>query len=104
MQQRQQQHQHGYASQDGVMVAPGQQNQYQQMQRSPQAWQGGQQGGRAASELRDSRAKIAEYEQQLEYYQEQARQLDQTVRLIGILIIIITIFVSREALNFLIIN
>ena len=49
MQQRQQQNQHGYASQGAVMVAPGQQNQYQQVQHNPQAWHGGQQlGGGAA--------------------------------------------------------
>ena len=56
MQQHQQQYQHGYAGQGGMTVAPGQQNQYQQMQRSPQAWQGGQQGGGAAPDSRSHQA------------------------------------------------
>ena len=51
MQQRQQQNQHGYAGQGGMMVAPGQQNQYQQMQHRPEAWQRGQQGGGAAPDV-----------------------------------------------------
>ena len=47
-----QQNQHAYARQGGMMVGPGQQNQYQQVQRSPQAWHGGQQGGGAAPDSR----------------------------------------------------
>ena len=43
-----QQYQHGYARQGGMMVAPGQQNQYQQEQVGVQGWQGGHQSGRSA--------------------------------------------------------
>ena len=42
----QQHYQHGYAGQGGVMVAPEQQNQYQQ--NYPQTWHGGHLGGGAA--------------------------------------------------------
>ena len=43
----QHQYQHGYAGQGGTMVAPGQQNQYQQGQ-GYQMWQQGHQGGGVA--------------------------------------------------------
>ena len=42
------QHGRGYARQGGMVMAPGQQNQYRQEQGDHQAWQGGHQGGGAA--------------------------------------------------------
>ena len=52
----QQQYGHGYARQGDMMMAPGQQSQYQQEQGNHQVWQGGHQSGGAAPGYQEHQA------------------------------------------------